>query len=93
MAAEQQTKARLTVRLPADVHVLLKYAAEIQGCSLTAFVVTAACEAAFRTIGGPEILEVSRQDQKAIAAAVLNPVEPVPALRKAFESRRKLLGS
>ena len=36
------TTARLEARLPADVHALLKRAAEVQGRTLTDFVVTAA---------------------------------------------------
>jgi hypothetical protein len=41
-----QTTARLEARLPNDVHALLKRAAEIEGRTLTDFVVSAAREAA-----------------------------------------------
>jgi uncharacterized protein (DUF1778 family) len=52
--AREPTTARLEARLPADVHKLLKRAAEIQGRSLTDFVVAAAHEAACRAIAeGP----------------------------------------
>jgi uncharacterized protein (DUF1778 family) len=87
-----QPTARLEARLPADVHALLKRAAELQGRSLTDFVVTAAREAAQRAIEETEILRLSLEDQRRIAAAVLNPPEPTPALRRAFERRRALLG-
>ena len=43
--------ARLEARLPAEVHALLKRAAEMQGRTLTDFVVTAARDAAFRALG------------------------------------------
>jgi uncharacterized protein (DUF1778 family) len=92
MAEEtQQTTARLEARLPNDVHALLKRAAEIEGRTLTDFVVSAAREAACRTIEATEIIRLSVEDQRQIAEALLNPPEPTPALKKAFQRRRELL--
>jgi uncharacterized protein (DUF1778 family) len=93
MVTESQNTARLEARLPTEVHALLKRAAEIQGRSLTDFVVSAARDAAFRTIEDTEILRVSVQDQRAIAEAILNPPEPTLALQRAFVQRKKLLGA
>ena len=87
------TTARLEARLPADVHALLKRAAEVQGRTLTDFVVTAAREAAIRAIAEVEIIRLSAQDQRIIAEAILNPPEPAPALRRAFVRRKKLFGT
>lgn len=87
------TTARLEARLPLDVHALLKRAAEIEGRTLTDFVVSAAREAACRTIEATEILRLSAEDQRHIAEALLNPPEPAPALQQAFRRRRELLGS
>ena len=92
MAQEIQTSARLEARLPHEVHALLKRAAEIEGRSLTDFVVSAARAAACRTIEETEIIPLSVEDQRQIAEALLNPPEPTPALRKAFRRRRELLG-
>ncbi len=92
MPEETQTTARLEARLPADVHALLKRAAEIEGRTLTDFVVSAAREAACRTIEETEIIRLSVEDQRRIAEALLNPPEPTPALKKAFRRRRELLG-
>jgi uncharacterized protein (DUF1778 family) len=86
------TIARLEARLPADVHALLKRAAEIQGRTLTAFVVAAAREAACRTIEESEIIRLSVQDQRQIAEAILKPPSPAPALKRAFKRRRELFG-
>jgi len=86
------TTARLEARVPADVHALLKRAAEIQGRSLREFVVTAARDAACRAIEEAEILRLSVEDQRRIAEAILNPPDPAPALQRAFEHRDKLLG-
>jgi uncharacterized protein (DUF1778 family) len=85
--------ARLEARLPADIHALLKRAAEIEGRTLTDFVVTAAREAACRTIEETDIIRFSIEDQCAIAQAILDPPAPTPALRRAFKRRRQLLGS
>ncbi len=82
--------ARLEARLPAEVHALLKRAAEIQGRSLTDFVVAAAHDAARRTIEETEIIRLSNADQQRIAASLLNPPEPTAALRRAFARHRKL---
>ena len=92
MAHEIQTTARLEARLPSDVHALLKRAAEIEGRSLTDFVVSAARAAACRTIEETEIIRLSVEDQRQVAEALLNPRKPTPALRKAFRRRRQLFG-
>ncbi len=86
------TTARLEARLPADIHALLKRAAEIEGRTLTDFVVAAAREAACRTIEDAEIVRLSVEDQRQIAEAILNPPKPAPALRRAFKRRRELFG-
>lgn len=87
------TTARLEARLPVDVHAMLKRAADIEGRTLTDFVVKAARDAAVRTINEAEILRLSVEDQHLIAEALLNPPEPTAALRKAFQRRATLLGS
>ena len=90
---KQEANARLEARLPNDVLARLKRAAEIQGRTLTDFVVAAADEAACRAIGQTEILRLSLQDQQLIADAILNPPEPTPALIKAARRHRDLFGS
>lgn len=91
-AKTQPTTARLEARLPTDVHALLKRAAEIEGRTVTDFVVSAARAAACRTIEETEVMRLSVEDQRQIAKALLHPPEPTRALRKAFQRRRKLLG-
>jgi uncharacterized protein (DUF1778 family) len=86
------TTARLEARLPADVHALLKRAAELQGRTLTDFVVTAARDAACRVIEEAGIIRLSVEDQRQLAEAILNPPEPAPALRRAFARRHELFG-
>jgi uncharacterized protein (DUF1778 family) len=92
MKQETQPSARLEARLPNEVLTRLKRAAEIQGRTLTDFVVAAADEAACRAIEQTEILRLSAEDQRQIAKAILNPPEPTPALRRAARRYRKLFG-
>ena len=91
--ANDPTVARLEARLPADVHALLKRAAEIQGRTLTDFVVSAARDAACRTIEETEVLRLSLEDQRRFAAALRNPPKPNAALRRAARRRRELFGA
>jgi uncharacterized protein (DUF1778 family) len=87
------TTARLEARLPAEVHALLKRAAEIQGRTLTDFVVTAAHEAARRTIAETDVIRLAVEDQRRFAEAILDPPEPAPALRRALAHHRRLVRS
>jgi uncharacterized protein (DUF1778 family) len=84
--------ARLEARLPMDVMARLKRAAEIQGRTLTDFVVAAADEAACRAIEETEIIHLSLADQRELAEAILNPPEPNEAWKKAAKRHRELFG-
>lgn len=85
--------ARLEARLPVQVHAMLKRAAEIQGRTLTDFVVAASSEAARQTIEATEIIRLSVEDQRLFAESIINPPEPNDALRRAFEKNRELFGT
>jgi uncharacterized protein (DUF1778 family) len=83
--------ARLEARLPVEVHALLKRAAQLQGRSLTDFVVAAAHDAALRTIEENEIIRLSAEDQRRFAEALIDPPTPNAALRRAAEAHRRLV--
>jgi uncharacterized protein (DUF1778 family) len=76
----------------ADLHALLKRAAEIRGVTMTDFVVAAVQEAAQRTVADAEVIRLSLADSKRFAEAILSPPLPSPALERAFARRRQLLG-
>lgn len=84
--------SRLEARLPSETYTLLKRAAEIEGRTLSDFVVSAAREAASRTIEKAEVLRLAVDDQKLFAATILNPPAPNAALKRAAKRRRQLLG-
>lgn len=87
------TTARLEARISFDLHATLKRAAELQGRTMTDFVVSAVQEAAQKAIEQAEIIRLSLADQQCFAQALLNPPAPAPALRRAFAKRDKLLKS
>ncbi|WP_020173904.1 DUF1778 domain-containing protein [Methyloferula stellata] len=91
MAQEQNRTARIEARITPEALAVVKRAAEIQGRSVSDFVVTAAQEAANRTIEETQIIRLSVEDQRAFAEAILNPPEPTPALRRAFRRHRELI--
>jgi uncharacterized protein (DUF1778 family) len=93
MKNEPPTTARLESRLPNDVMARLKRAAEIQGRTLTDFVLAAADEAACPAIEQTEIIRLYLEAQRQIAEAILNPPAPTRALRKAFRRHRELFGA
>jgi uncharacterized protein (DUF1778 family) len=93
MKQVSQTSARLEARLPGEVLTRLKRAAEIQGRTLTDFVVAAADEAACRAIEQTEILRLSAEDQRRVAAAILKPPAPNRALKKAARRYRELIAA
>ncbi len=85
--------ARLEARISTDLHAMLKRAAELQGRTMTDFVVGAVQDAAQRAIEQSEIMRLSLSDQECFAQALLAPPppSPSPALQRAFTRRRKLL--
>lgn len=82
---------RLEARITPDALAILKRAAEIQGRSLSDFVVAAAQEAAQKTIAETQIIRLAVEDQRALADALLNPPEPNAGLRRARDAHQRLI--
>lgn len=85
--------ARLEARIAPDGLAILKRAAEIQGRSLSDFVVAAAQEVANRTVAEVQLIKLSVEDQRAFFDAVLNPPPPAPALLRAARAYKALIKS
>ena len=83
--------ARLEARISTDLHAMLKRAAELQGRTMTDFVVSAVQAAAHQAIGQAEVVRLSLADQACFVQALLSPSKPAPALERAFSRRRMLL--
>ena len=87
------TTARLEARISTDLHAMLKRAAEIQGRTMTDFVVSAVQDAAQHAIEQAEVIRLSLADQACFAEALLSPPKPNAALKRAVARRRKLLSA
>lgn len=85
--------SRLEARISTDLHLMLKRAAELQGRTVTDFVVSAVQVAAQRAIEQAEVVRLSLADQECFAQALLSPPKLAPALERAFARRSKLLRS
>jgi uncharacterized protein (DUF1778 family) len=83
--------ARLEARISTDLHAMLKRAAELQGRTMTDFVIAAVQDAAQRAIEQADVMRLSLADQTSFAQALLSPPEPAPALKRAIARRQKLL--
>jgi uncharacterized protein (DUF1778 family) len=90
---EQQTNrtARLEARIAPEALAVVRRAAEIQGRSVSDFVVAAAQEAAQKTVAEVEVLRLSRAAQEQFARLLAKPPAPTPALKKAFARHRTLI--
>ena len=65
--------ARLEARISVDLHAMLKRAAELEGRTMTDFVISAVQVAAQRTIEQAEVIHLSLADQESFAQALLSP--------------------
>ena len=83
---------RLEARLPAELKALYTTAAALRGQTLTDFVLSTVTEAAQRIVRESELVEWSRRDQQAFAAALLAPPPPTGKLRAAAAWAREQAG-
>lgn len=80
---------RLEARITAEQKVQLSRAAELQGRSLTDFVVSSAQDAARETIREHESMTLSERDRQTFVAALLEDAEPGERLRHAADRYRR----
>ena len=85
--------SRFEARLSPDVLAVIKRAAELQGRSVSDFVVAAAQEIAQRTIEDTSIIRLSLEDQRRFVDLLINPPEPSPALQRAAKAHAELIKS
>jgi uncharacterized protein (DUF1778 family) len=72
---------------------VVRRVAEIEGRSLSDFLVGAAQEAAHRTIEQSQIIRLSMEEQQRFAALLLDPPAASPALARAAKACKKLIVS
>jgi uncharacterized protein (DUF1778 family) len=83
--------ARLEARISPDVLAAVKRAAEIEGRSVSDFVVDAARHAAERTIEETQIIRLSLADQLRVAAVLAASPTPSSGLDRAMDAHRALI--
>lgn len=85
---------RIEARITPDALATVRLAAEMQGRSLSDFIVTAAEQAARQTIEELQIVRLSADDQRRFAEALLtDKTEPAPAMKRAAARHQRLFGS
>lgn len=89
---ERSKTERLEARISKEQKELFQYAAEIQGQTLTDFIVSSLQEAAKQTIQQHEMMTLSKRDQEAFVEALLNPPAPSNKLRAAAQHYKKTMG-
>ena len=92
MPRDKTRNARIEARIAPEGLALVKRAAEIQGRSLSDFVVAAAQEAAHRTIEETHLIRLSVEDQRRFVDLLLDPPPIAPALERAREAHARLFG-
>ena len=89
MPQDHTRTARIEARIAPDALAIVKRAAEIQGRSVSDFVVAAAQEAAHRTIEETQIIRLSVEDQRTFAEVIVDPPPLAPAMERAVERYRR----
>jgi uncharacterized protein (DUF1778 family) len=83
--------ARIEARIAPELLATVKRAAELQGRSVSDFVVTAAAEVANKVIAETELIRLSREASAQVARLLTNPPPPTRALKASMAARRRLL--
>lgn len=85
-----ELNARLAARIRPDIYDLIKRAAEIEGVTLTHFIISNLQSAARKVIAEAEVIELSLKDQHQFANALLNEYEPNDEMKKAMADYARL---
>jgi len=82
---------RLEARISNEQKRLFKQAAELQGRTLTDFVVSTLHAEAIKVIQDHEVMELVGRDREIFVSALLNPALPSGRLRKAVTRYKKIM--
>jgi uncharacterized protein (DUF1778 family) len=94
MTTQEPTRtARVEARIAPDSLAVVRRAAELQGRSISDFLVAAALKDAHQTIEDAQIVRLSVDDQQRFADLLLNPPALAPAMKRALKARKRLIAS
>ncbi len=85
--------ARLEARISPETKLLLQKAADLEGRTLTDFVVASVQAEAYRVIDKHQKLKLNLEDSQAFVDALLNPPLPNEALKKAALRHKQLISN
>jgi uncharacterized protein (DUF1778 family) len=88
---ESSRTSRVEARIAPEALALVRRAAEIQGRSVSDFLVAAALKDAQRTIEDAQIIRLSLEDQQRFAQLLLDPPPLAPAMERALDARKSLI--
>lgn len=88
---ESTRTARVEARIAPEVLAIVRRAAELQGRSVSDFLVAAALKDAHQTIEDAQIIRLSVDDQQRFADLLLNPPPLAPAMQRALKARKRLI--
>jgi uncharacterized protein (DUF1778 family) len=83
--------SRVEARIAPDALALVRRAAELQGRSISDFLVAAAVRDAQRTIEDAHIIRLSADDQERFVRMLLKPPPLAPAMKRALKARKRLI--
>jgi len=92
-SAQTQRTTRVEARIAPDVLAVVRRAAEIQGRSVSDFLVMSAQEAAYRAVEEEQVIRLSVKDQRRFAELLLNPPPLTAAMKRAAKAHKKLVAS
>ena len=90
MPQEPIRSARLEARIAPEALAVVRRAAELEGRSVSDFVVAAVQDAAQRTIAETHIIRLAVEDQRRFADMLLNPPPLAPAMERARDTHARL---
>ncbi len=83
--------ARVEARIAPDALAVVRRAAELQGRSVSDFLVAAALKDAHQTIEDAQIIRLSVDDQHRFVDLLLDPPPLAPAMKRALSARKRLI--
>ncbi|NJM18328.1 MAG: DUF1778 domain-containing protein [Richelia sp. RM2_1_2] len=86
-----KSMARLEARVNPEIKDLWQKAADLQGVTLTDFVIASVQAAACKVIEQQQTLKLNREDALSFVEAILNPSQPSDTLREATSRYKQVM--
>ena len=90
MPATAKTE-RLEARVPVALKKVIQRAADLQGLTLTDFVIASLDKSAREAVREHEVMQLNAEDSLRLAKALINPPAPNAALKKAAARHQKMV--